>query len=58
MKLKIMMMKKKKKGWLRGLSIPDLKEGLLCTLAQPSADRTSHCVIMSHAIEAKGQQSK
>jgi hypothetical protein len=32
----MMLRKKKKKGWLRGLSIPDLEEGLLSTLAQPS----------------------
>jgi hypothetical protein len=50
--------KKKKKGWLRGLSIPDLEEGLLSTLAQPSATRTSLCVIMPQAIKVKGKQSK
>jgi hypothetical protein len=53
-----MKLKKKKKGWLRGLSIPDLEEGLLSTLAQPSIAHTSLCIIMSQAIKVKGQQSK
>jgi hypothetical protein len=49
---------KKKKGWLRGLSIPNLTEEILSTLALPFVSRTSHCAIMSQAIKAKGQQSK
>jgi hypothetical protein len=37
-----MMLRKKMKGWLRELSIPDLDEGILSTLVLPSTSHTSH----------------
>jgi hypothetical protein len=45
-------------GWLRGLSILDLIEGILSTLDLPSESRTNLCTIMSQATKAKGKQSK
>jgi hypothetical protein len=34
---------KKKKGWLRGLLMPDLDKGIISTLVLPSASHTSPC---------------